>query len=144
MKLIYIEAFVVWAVYSFGTKYLLFNGVITSKPLFEALFYNFLSGLFFGTAFLYLFSHEDFFPFAKKIEKREIKNEKKWEHRLARFGRVFVVFLISIFVGPMISALSAKFLIAKIRFKYLLVGIFGGLSSSLWLLVARGVVHLPF
>ena len=38
----------------------------------------YLFGIFFACLFLYIFSHDRFFPIAREIEKREEKKEKKY------------------------------------------------------------------
>ncbi len=144
MKLIYLEALLVWVLYSGFSKYIFVRGSLNSTPLVSALLENFISGVVFGVLFLYLFSHEDFFSFAKNIEKKEIKKEKKWTHKLVHYGRVFSLFIIAICTGPMIAALAAKFLIPKLKTKYLLVGVFSGFSALVWITFGRGLISPLF
>lgn len=144
MKKIYIQAFLIWCFYSLFTKWLLIKGAAFSTPIIFAFASNFLSGAFFASIFLYFFNHEEFFKFAKSIEKIEIKKEKKLTRSFARFGGLFSVILITVISGPLLSALSAKFLIGKSEYKYFIVAFFSGASAILIVAALRGVVRLPF
>ena len=53
------------------------NAILKENPI-ETFLQLYLFGTFFACLFLYIFSHEKFFPFAKDIEKQEQRNENKY------------------------------------------------------------------
>lgn len=81
----------------------------------------YLFGVFFAVLFLYIFSHEKFFPIATEIEKSEEKKEKKYLKKYIHHGKVLATFLIGILGGPVFSSLTARLLLNNHWYKYLVV-----------------------
>ena len=77
--------------------------------------------VFFGVLFLYMFSHEDFFKFAKEIERKQKKSEKIWERKFLQYGKITTIFVIAIVGGPILAALAIRFLLSRYKHKYLLI-----------------------
>lgn len=140
-KIIYVQAFFVWLVYTFATKALFIKAIFLRNAVLAYMILSLVSAVF-AILFLFLFNHKDFFKFAKLIERKEMKKEKKWLKRFSRFGRSFTVLLIGIAAGPLLAALTAKLLLAdKVR-GYFLVSVASILSTLVWLGVARGVISV--
>ena len=134
--MVYFQAFLVWLVYSFGTKALFIKSVVWRDQLLVYGLIGIVSGGF-GILFLYLFSHEIFFKFAKLIEKSEIKKEKKWLRFFRHTGKIVAVLMIGLLAGPLFAALSARILISASKYKYWFVFIVSAASSVFWLFMAR-------
>ncbi len=82
----------------------------------------YLFGVFFACLFLYIFSHEKFFPFAKEIEKKEEKKERKYLKKYIHHGKVLATFIIGTLGGPVFSSLTARLLLNQTNlFKYFVV-----------------------
>lgn len=81
----------------------------------------YLFGIFFACLFLFIFSHEKFFPFAKDIEKQEIKKEKKYLKKYMHHGKMLATFLVGVVGGPAFSSLTARILLNNYWYKYLVV-----------------------
>ena len=145
IKLVHLEAFLVWLVYDIVTKgsfVATASSIVTGVSSFVL---NVLLSIFFGLLFLYFFSHEDFFKFVSEIERKNRKAEKQWENRFARYSKLLVAFVVGVIAGPLIGALSVRFLLPRYKFKYLVVLISSCISALVWITIARGVIiwHLP-
>ena len=102
----------------------------------------YLFGILFACLFLFIFSHEKFFPFAKDIEKSEAKKEKQYLKKYIHHGKVFGTFVIGAIGGPVFSSLSARLLLNNYPFKYLLV-ILANVPSTIFTVgVSSGIIHL--
>jgi len=93
---------------------------------------------FFAVIFLFIFSHEDFFRFARVIEKRESKREEKLLKTYVHFGKSITTLIVGIIAGPLFAALTARILIPKSPYKYVIIIIASTASSILWLGFLRG------
>lgn len=93
----------------------------------------YIFGIFFACLFLYLFSHEKFFPIAKEIEKNEEKKERKYLKKYIHHGKIMGTFLIGAIGGPIFSSLTARILLNSFRFKYLII-ILANIPSTLFTL----------
>lgn len=140
-KIIYVQAFFVWLVYTSTTKILFIKGIFLGNAILVYGIMSLVSAVF-AILFLFLFNHKDFFKFAKVIEKREMKKEKKWLKRFSRLGRSLTIFLIGIAAGPLLAALTARLLLADKNRGYFLVSVASILSTLLWLGMARGVISI--
>ncbi len=78
-------------------------------------------GIFFACLFLYIFSHDKFFPIAREIERTEEKKEKKYLEKYLHHGKVLATFLIGVLGGPVFSSLTARLLINDHWYKYLII-----------------------
>ena len=136
-----------WAVATI-VLYLLFSKVVLAyfSPLsfWLAFFGPFVYGALAGLIFLYLFSHEDFFPLARQIEKEEKKKEKKWLRRFKHHGKLFICLAIGAIAGPLFAALTVRFLIHRHSFFYKYIIIFLATIVSTIFLVgfARGIIKI--
>ena len=112
-----------------------------SQEVFLAYGFPMIFGMLTSLMFLYLFEHEDFFKFAKELEKLEEAREKKFVARFSRHSRLFTTVAIGVVCGPVFSALSAHLLVPKYRYKYLLVMFISVPSTILWVGGARGLFN---
>ncbi len=141
-KSVHIKALFVWLVYSIITKGSFLTGSLRTEEVLTSYLLNIVLSIFFGSMFLYFFSHEDFFKFAKEIENKNVKKEKQWEHKLLHHGKLVTAILIGIATGPLIGALSVRLLLPRNKYKYLLISFSSALGSAFWLGVARGVIRI--
>ncbi len=103
----------------------------------------YLFGIFFACLFLYLFSHERFFPIAKQIEKEEEKKEKKYLKKYIRHGKVLATFIIGTLGGPVFSSLTARLLLNNTNFlKYFIVVLANIPSTVVTVGIANGFVKI--
>lgn len=120
LKLVHFQAIVVFILYNVVSKANFVHALIKDSFLFAFLkVYSF--GVIATFAFLYLFSHEDFFQFAKEVEKKEIIKEKKYLTNLYHYGRVLTVIVIGSIGGPVFLALTLRLLFHRHDIKYPLV-----------------------
>ena len=145
IKLVHLEAFLVWLVYDVVTKGSFVATVSSVVAGANSFILNIGLSVFFGLLFLYFFSHEDFFKFISEIERKNRKAEKQWENRFAHYSKLLVAFVIGVIAGPLIGALSVRFLLTRYKFKYLVVLVSSCISALVWITIARGVIiwHLP-
>lgn len=94
---------------------------LSNKNLIESFLQLYLFGIFFACLFLYIFSHDKFFPIAREIENTEGKNEKKYLEKHLHHGKVLATFLIGALGGPVFSSLTARLLINDHWYKYLII-----------------------
>lgn len=114
---------------------------LSSKDTLFAFWQIYLFGIFFACLFLYLFSHEKFFPVAKEIEKEEEKKEKKYLAKYIHHGKILATFLIGVIGGPVFSSLTARLLINNLWYKYMVV-VFANIPSTfITVAIAKGVIH---
>lgn len=102
----------------------------------------YLFGIFFACLFLFVFSHEKFFPFAKEIESEEKKKEQKYLKKYLHHGKILATFVIGAIGGPIFSSLTTRLLLNKYAFKYILVILANIPSTVLTVVVSRGIVHI--
>lgn len=115
---------------------------LSSKNTAFAFLQIYLFGIFFACLFLYIFSHESFFTFAKEIEKEEEKKEKKYLKKFIHHGKVFATLLIGVIGGPVFSSLTARLLINSQWYKYLIVILANIPSTMLTTGVGKSLVTL--
>ena len=114
---------------------------ISKRDAIQSFLQLYLFGVFFACLFLFIFSHEKFFPFAKDIEKNEQKNEKKYIKKYLHHGKVLGTFLIGAIGGPVFSSLTARMFLNNFRFKYLVI-ILANIPSTLFTLgVGWGILR---
>jgi len=93
----------------------------------------YLFGIFFACLFLYIFSHDKFFPVARQIEKEEKNKENKYLKKYIHHGKILATFLIGVIGGPVFSSLTARLLLKNYAFKYLVV-VIANIPSTLFTL----------
>jgi len=104
----------------------------------------FLFGSVVSVIFLYLFNHEDFFHFIKEIEKEEEKKEKNYLKKYARFGKIIACLVVGAIGGPIFSALTIRFLLGRIWYRYLVLVFSGVLSTIASVGIAKGFLDFLF
>lgn len=136
-----------WAVTAI-VFYLIFSKVVlvyfSPQSLGLAFLAPFIYGALAGLVFLYLFSHEDFFPIARQIEKEEQKAEKHWLKKLKHHGKLFICLAVGAIAGPLLGALTVRFLIHRRGFwyKYALVFFSTIVSTILTAGIVKGVIKV--
>lgn len=135
-KVVYLKALGVWLAYTVGGK-LIFLGQMVNRSWLEAYGVVGSAAAIFGAVFLYLFSHEAFFKFARVIEKKEQKQEKRWLGRFSHTGRIVATLIIGILAGPLFSALTARMLLPRHRLKYQVVVGASLVGGWAWLFIFR-------
>jgi hypothetical protein len=137
----YVKGIIFLIIYIIFTRALFVSMVlIKSTPI--ALIVETISPSLFGILFLYIFSHEHLFAFARVIRERKIKTEEKFLDNFLRFGKFAAVFLIGYIAGPLFAALTTYLLLSTYKYKYYLVVLVSGSSSFLAICLARGILHL--
>lgn len=140
-KLIYLKAIIFLIIYFLISK-LIFLQALISQNILVTFISPMVFGALSGVIFLYLFSHEDFFRFAKIIETKRKKSEKKLEHVFIKFGKIIATFFIGTIGGPIFAGLSARVLIPEFYFKYLVVVLSAVPSTIFTMGVTKGAILL--
>ena len=142
---IYLHAAIALAIYYTFSR-IIFIGSLVSPSLLV----NFAGPAIYGATasviFLYIFSHEQFFAFAKVIEKKEKKAEDKWLKKFEHHGSAVTTALVGTIGGPIFGALTARFLLAdhSNAYKYILL-ILTSIPSTLFSMgMAKGVFSTIF
>jgi len=145
IKIVHLEALVLVVFYLFFSKVFLVHSAFSKNNLLTFLI-PFVYGSLAGLVFLYLFSHEDFFPVAREIEKEEEKKEEKWLKKLRHRGKLFTSLVIGAFGGPIPGALFVRLLLHKHNFwyKYSIVVFSDLISTVISLGLAKGLVKVLF
>lgn len=81
----------------------------------------FIFGTVFSFIFLYIFSHEKFFPFAREIEKKEEEKEKSYLKKYIKHGKMIATFIIGVIGGPIFLSLTTRLLLNGFKFRYLFI-----------------------
>lgn len=102
----------------------------------------YLFGIFFACLFLYVFSHDKFFSFAKDIEKEESKKEKKYLDKYLHHGKILGTLIIGAIGGPVFSSLTARILLNNYWYKYLIVILANIPSTMVTVGLGRGILSL--
>lgn len=115
---------------------------LLNKNMIQSFLQIYLFGIFFACLFLYVFSHDKFFPIAKEIEREEKKKEQKYLKKYLHHGKVLASFIIGAIGGPVFSSLTTRLLLNNYAFKYILV-ILANIPSTVFTVAAsRGLIHL--
>lgn len=102
----------------------------------------YLFGIFFACIFLYIFSHDKFFPIAREIEKEEKRKERKYLSKYLHHGKLLATFLIGVAGGPVFSSLTARLLLNRYWYKYLVVLVANIPSTIITLGLGHGISQL--
>jgi hypothetical protein len=123
------------AVFILGGYFILSKINLTYALLNNNIIYSFaqiyLLGTFFACLFLFIFSHDKFFPVAKEIEKEESKKEKKYLGKYFHHGKIFATIVIGIIGGPVFSSLTARLLLNNTNFIKYIVVILANIPSTI-------------
>lgn len=113
---------------------------LLNKNLVESFLQIYIFGIFFACLFLFIFSHEKFFTFAKDMEKQEQAKEKTFLKKYIHHGKILATFVIGVIGGPVFSSLTARILLNNYPFKYFLV-IIANIPSTLFTLgIGRSIL----
>jgi hypothetical protein len=138
---VHLQAAVLLVVYYFISNFIFVGSIAHSNIL-----VSFLVPLAFGIlstfAFLYLFSHQDFFHFISKIERAENANKKKLLGKFGHFGNILICMLVSAVGGPIILALIIRFLFPERKDRYLIAFISVLVPTLVMVSIAKGVIKL--
>lgn len=96
-------------------------------------------GTIFSFLFLYIFSHEKFFPFAREIEKKEEEKEKSYLKKYLKHGKIIATFLIGVIGGPIFLSLTTRLLLNSFKFRYLFVLLTSFISTIFTLGVGKSL-----
>lgn len=133
------------AVFILGSYFVLSKvnlvNALTRDNLVNSFFQMFIFGLFFTYLFLYLFSHENFFPFAKEIENKEKSKEEKLLKKYIHHGKVIGTFLIGLVGGPVFLSLTTRLLLNNFRYKYVFIFITILISTFIIFSISTGLVR---
>ncbi|MDO8488257.1 MAG: hypothetical protein Q7S31_02990 [bacterium] len=144
MRKIHLQALLVLVTYSLGTKWLFTKAIFERGLGPESLFAITLNTVY-AALFLFFFSHEGFFKFAKDIEKQEKKSEKKWLKKFRHWGKISATLGIGIIGGPLLSAFTARILLKRNKVNYLIVSAATLLGTIFWLFLFKSswelVIH---
>lgn len=140
---IHIQAVIVIILYYIFSKIVLIRSLYSNNFLIHFIG-PFLYGTISGFIFLYIFSHENFFPVAREIEKEEKKKEAKWHKRLGHHSSLFICLMIGIFTGPILTAFTIRLLIHRhnIWYKYLIIITSEFISTIFYILLAKGAINV--
>ena len=133
------------AVFILGAYFVLSKANLVNALTRETLILGFMQlylfGIFFACLFLYIFSHERFFPFAKEIEREEQKKEKKYLKKYLHHGKILGTFLIGSVGGPVFSSLTARLLLNNSNLLKYFIVIIANIPSTIFTVgVANGFV----
>jgi hypothetical protein len=117
---------------------LIFIKAISHPSIYVSFLVPLIFGTLSGSVFLYLFSHKKIFHFATNLETEERKNEKKYLAKFKHFGKLATCIFISALGGPILLALTVKFLFATSENKYLILAVSTMVSTIFGVLLARG------
>ena len=144
IKTVHIQALGLWVIYTIANKVAFFSGISHKILPAESYLINMIVSSAFGLLFLYLFSHEDFFKFARELENKNRKKTVKLEHYFIHTGKILTALIIGIISGALLSALIVRILLPRFKYRYVLVAVSSALSpivsvTLLRLIVPRGL-----
>lgn len=117
---------------------------LTNKNYLFSFLQLFIYGLFFSYLFYFIFSHDNFFAFAKEIEKKEKLKEKNYIHKYLHHGKILATFLIGVIGGPIFLSLTLRFLLNNYKHKYLFIFITCVVSTLVTFFLGQGLFKLVF
>jgi len=120
--------------------------ILIASAAHSNIFVSFLIPIIFGilstATFLYLFSHKDFFPFINNLEKRNHQKSQKYLKKFLKFGKFIACVLISLVGGPILLALSVRFLFPKSKNKYQIAIICNIITTLLVVASTKGFLKI--
>jgi hypothetical protein len=141
IKRVHLTAIIIWLIHSFIEKALLVR-MLTLSNTFLAYAIEALHSTLTALFFLYLFSHEDFFKFAKDIEKKQKKNEKKTLKFFKHTGKLIASFLICLFISNVLLALVVRLFYRKKSTRYWVAGIISFITGIIWFAIYKGAIQI--
>lgn len=138
---VHLHAILFLVIYNIVSKANLVQALTIKDPLVSFL-RIYLFGVIASFVFLYIFSHEDFLPFAKDIEKEEDKKEKKYLKKYRHYGKILGSFVIGGIGGPILIALTLRFFFHKKIIRYPLLFLITLVSTFLMFGIVKGFIHI--
>lgn len=140
-KTIHLQAVLVVILYNIISKANFAHALIKS-PFLLSFLRVYAFGVIATFAFLYLFSHEDFFQFARDLEKSEKQNEKKYLKKFNHYGKIFGSVLIGSIGGPIFLALTLRLFFHNHNIKYTLIFLVIFISTLISFGLLKGLILL--
>lgn len=141
IRSVHLQAAALLIIYTFLSKFIFYKSVVSSNLIIVFLG-PYVFGVAAGIIFLYLFNHEDFFHFVREVEKQERSREKKYLKKYLHYGRIVAVLIIATIGGPVFSALTIRFLLNNVWYRYLLIMAGNIASTILAVLLGKGALSL--
>lgn len=142
-RLVHLQMVFVLAIY-FLISNLIFVRAISHTNVFISFAIPLLYGTLSSFAFLYLFSHEDFFHFMREVEKEEKSKEKKFLNKFNHLGRVLACILVSAVGGPIFLALTVRFFFKEARTRYWVAFVSTFVTTIFMVALAEGLFKFIF
>lgn len=130
-------ALLTWVGYTVLSRTLQF-GETTTVNVEKAYLLSAIFNIVFVILFLYLFSHDKFFEFAREIEMRAKKKEKGYTNMARHWGKLIMTGIVGLTGSPLYIALTIRLFWPKLKSKYLLAGVMSVVGGWLWLTGLRG------
>lgn len=140
-RTIHLQALIFFVLYTVVSKYI-FIRAVASPNMQVSFFVPYFFGVISGILFLYLFNYEDFFHFMKDVERQEKIKETKMLKKYKHFGKLASFFIIAAIGGPILAALTIRFLINKVWYRYALIAAGNIASTVIAVAVAKGFLKL--
>lgn len=136
---VHLQAFIFLLLYSVLSKTIFFKALASRNTLIEFLI-PYIFGVIAGFVFLYLFNHEDFFHFIREVEHEEKQKENLYLKKYLHFGKIVCTLIIALLGGPLFSALTVRFLLNNVWYRYWLIALGNVGSTILSVSLAKGVL----
>lgn len=115
---------------------------IANQNLVNSFLQLFIFGTIFTYLFLFIFSHEKFFPFAKVIEDKEKAKEKTYLKKYLHHGKLLGTFIIGVLGGPVFLSITIRLLLNGLKYKYIFILFTSFVSTLLTFSVSKGLVKI--
>lgn len=138
---VHLVAVIVLTLYTVLSKLNMFNAISRENMLY-AFMQMFIFGTFFTYLFLYLFSHEKFFPFMKEIENENKQKEKSLIKKYLHHGKIIGTFLVGLVGGPIFLSLTIRFLLNKFKYRYIFIFFTSFISTAFTYAMSKGLFHI--
>lgn len=140
---VHLQAAAVLIAYFFISNFV-FVGSLAHPNFFVSIFALLVFGTLSTFAFLYLFSHKDFFHFIAKFEKEEEAKEQKYLGKFSHYGKILACMLVGVVGGPIFLALTIRFLFSKYQNRYLIAFLSVLIPTLIQVAIAKGFLRLIF
>ena len=126
---VHLHAILFLVIYTIISK-AVFIKAIVSPNITVVFLVPYIFGVVAGVIFLYLLNHEDFFQFMKDVEKEERGKENTYLKKYLHYGKVLSALIIGVVGGPVFAAITIRFLLNKLWYKYVILAV-GNIGSTL-------------
>lgn len=142
-RLVHLQMVFVLAIY-FLVSNLIFVRAISHTNILISFIVPLAYGVLSSFAFLYLFSHKDFFHFMREVEKEEKTKEKKFLNKFNHVGRILACILVSAIGGPIFLALTVRFLFKDSKTRYWIAFASTFITTIIMVALAEGLFKFIF